>query len=1370
MISQPNPSSLNVLTYHNDNSRQGVNTNEVLLTTANVNVSTFGRLLTYPTDGFIYAQPLYVSGLTIPGQGTHNVVFVATENDSLYAFDADSSAGTNGGLLWHANLGTAVSSYNNEFGNRYQGTYYGDIVPLVGITGTPVIDLASGTLYVDVFSREVSATTNYYHRIHALNITNGFERAYSPVTVTNSVPGKGIDSVNGVVTFNARTENQRPGMTLAGGMLYAAYGSFADTDPYHGWVMGFKATNLAQSASYVFNVTPNASVADFGANAGEGALWMGGNGLCVDASNNLYFVTGNGSFSANTNGGDYSDSYVKLSTTNRLAVADYFTPYNQADLATIDADLGSGGTILLPDSVGSAAHPHLMAGAGKDGVVRLVDRDNMGHYNSANDNQIVQEVPGAIGGSWSTPAYFNNHLYFQGVGDVMRAFLITNGVIVPTPTSVATTSFNALGGTPVVSANGTNNGIVWALQSDAFGSDGPVVLHAYNATNLSQELYNSSQNLTRDNPGAAIKMTTPMVVNGKVVVGGQYTVSIFGNGLFEATPVISPGGGQFTNSIVITMTDATPGAVLYYTLDGTLPNTNSILFSGPFLLTNSALVQAVASAPGAVNSGVASASFINTSAIGNGTGLKGRYWANTTSAAFINVPFTNLPTLTRTDATVNFNWNSVGPDPSIGQTAFVTSWTGCIQPQFNETYTFYATADDGVRVWVNGQLLVDSWVDQAPTTYQGTITLKAQQLYNIRMDYYQNGGGAEAMLAWSSPSTPQAIIPQTQLYPFTNPPPTVVIISPTNNSSYAASASVTINATADAPYNPIRKVDFYSNGNLLGTLSNSPYMPSYVITPTGFGAGNYAFTAVATDGSGLTSTSAVVNITVAAGSGQPYGLTTNGGFAAFATMPTTFLGALPPVLSASGAFANTTNRTPFGGFTPYAPNAAFWSDGAIKSRYFAVPNNGGLMTPDEQIGFTTNNFWTFPAGTVFVKNFDLVVDETNTNVPLRRLETRLIVRDINGAVYGVTYKWRADNSDADLLSSSLSENISITNASGVRTQTWYYPSPADCLTCHTPQAGYVLGVNTRQLNGSLTYPTTTNTDNQLRTLNRLGLLYPAFNETNIAGFTKLAALTNPGASLEVRSRSYLDANCAQCHRPGGANNSFDARFDTPLANQNIVSALASSSLGIDNAHIVQPKDIWRSVLQVRMNTATNLYKMPPLARSLIDSNAVAVVSAWINSLPGIPALAPPTFTPNGGNFAGTVNITLTAPDTNAVIYYTLDGSLPTTNSFRYFGAFNLLNNATISANALETNYLNSAAASARFFIQPMNFTSVNFLPNHQLQLAFSGVTGTTYVLQATTNLVTWTPISTNTALTNVFNFLDANAPNFPYRFYRVLQQ
>ena len=1365
----PTAPVVSVLTYHYDNARTGANTNETLLTPATVNTNNFGRLIKYVTDGYMYTEPLYVPGVQIPGQGTHNVIYAASEHGTVYAFDADSNAGANGGLLWQTNLGIVALSASGEFGARYCGTCFPDIIPEVGITGTPVIDPVTGTLYVNVFTREVvvGVSTNYVHRIHALNVTNGTERAYSPVVVGGSVPGTGRDSSGGVMTFNPKQNNQRAALTLAGGKLYVVYAGYADTDPYHGWVMAYNASNLTQTA--IFNTTPNASTAAFGTHAAEGGIWMGGHGLVVDANTNLYFETGNGSFSANTNGGDYADSFMKLATTNGLTIADYFTPYNQLTLANADTDLGSVGPVLLPDNVGSAAHPHLLVGGGKSGTLYLLDRDNLGHYNgtdgvNGNNSQIVQSVIGATKTIWSSAAYFNNQLYYQGASDTMKAFVITNGVIVTNAASVAAASVGTYNGGPVVSANGTNNGIVWVLNNNS--GNGAAVLYACNATNLAQQLYNSSQ-LARDNPGNGIKMTTPTVVNGKVYVGAQYALSVFGFTGFLATPVISPNGAVFTNSVTVTLTEATPGAAIYYTLDGTTPTTSSLLYTAPLVVTTTLNLQAMAVKSGAANSGVASASFVNTAALGSGTGLRGQYWTNTTSAAFTNAAFATLPTLTRTDAVVNFNWSTNAPAASIGRTNFTASWTGSVQPQYTEAYTFTVVADDGVRLWVNGQLLVNDWTTRTTTaTNSGVISLTAQQLYNLRLDYFQGGSNASVALLWSGPSTALAIVPQTQLYPFTNPPPSVVMLSPADTAGYTAAASVTLSADADAPFNPVTGVSFYANSTFLGSVSNVPY----TLTATGLAAGGYALRAVATDGSGLSSTSAVVNITVTAGSGQPYGLTTNGNVAAFLNMPTAFNGSLPVLLSGTGAFADTTNRVPAGGMIPYTPNTALWSDGAVKSRLVAVPNNGGLITPDEQIGFAATGSWTFPAGTVFVKNFDLVVDETNTNVPLRRLETRLLVRDINGGVYGVTYKWRANNLEADLLSGSLNEDILVTNATGVRTQTWYYPSPADCLTCHTPAAGYVLGLSTRQLNGSQTYPATGNTDNQLRTFNRLGLFNPAVDEAAISSFAKMSALTNATASLQERVRSYLDANCAQCHRPGGSGITFDARYDTPLANQNLTNYPAALSLGYDHARIIAPKDVWRSVIYQRMNSVDGGIKMPPLARSLVDSNAVAVLTAWINSLPGVPALAPPVILPNGGSFVASVTVALQSPDTNAAVYYTLDGSLPTTNSFLYAGAFNLLNNATVSASAFETGFNNSVTAGALFLVQPLSFTTAGFGTNHLFQLGFSGTAGGNYVLEATTNFANWMPLSTNTPTNNFFNLTDPAASNFPFRFYRVRQQ
>ena len=1358
LAANPSATRVAMVTYHNDNSRQGQNTNETLLTLANVNTNTFGKLFTYAVDGQIYAQPLILTNVAISGQGVHNVVVVATENDTLYAFDADSNSGTNGGLLWSTSLGIASTNALSGYGTRYFSSgNYGNITTEVGTTGTPVIDPSTGTVYVDAFTRETTAnSTNWIHRIHALDMTTGSERSYSPVVVAGSVPGVGRDSVGGVVTFNAVQQLQRPALTLAGGMLYVAYGSYADTDPYHGWIFGYNATNLTLQSNYIFNTTPNATTNAFGVNAAEGGIWQSGAGLCADTNNNLYFETGNGSFSANTNGGDYSDSFMKLSTTNGLAVADYFTPFDQANRAAVDTDLGSSGPMLLPDSAGSATHPHLLVGLDKGGKVFVLDRDAMAspHYQTSDNSQIVQYFSASGNGIFNSPTYFNGMIYVQPISSAMKQFAITNGIINTNAITNTPVSFGGSNGGPVASANGTNNGIIWVINS----AGNPAVLYAFNATNISQMLYNSSQLASRDQPGNSVKFSTPTVAGGRVFVPAQYSLSVYGVQVFLDAPSISPNGGAFVTSTNIAISDASAGASIYYTLDGTTPTANSTLYTGPFTLTSNAVVQAVAIAPGSVNSAVASASFMNTAAAGNGTGLLAQYFTNATSVS----PFNGSPVLVTTNSTVNFSSITNWPGTLVGTTNFTVRWTGSVQAQFNETYSFITTADDGARLYLNGQLLIDDWADKTNATSKtNSVSLVAQQYYSIELDYYQKTNSASVALSWSSPSTPFNVIPRTQLYPFTNPPPSVVITAPLTGASYTAKASVTVSADADAPNNPISAVSFYSNNAFLGSVSNLPY----ALTATGLGAGSYNLSAVATDGSGLSSTSAVVTVTVNAGSGLPYGLTNNAPVKTFLNMPAVSSGSLPALISLTGVFSNTPAMIATNGLIPYDVNTPLWSDGALKTRYIALPNHGSPLTPDEQISFDPNNPWSFPAGTVFVKTFELNTDTTNPNVR-RRLETRLLVRDINGAVYGVTYKWRADNSDADLLSSSLSEAITITNASGTTTQTWYYPSPSDCLICHTPVSGGVLGVNARQLNRNLTYAATGVADNELRTLNRLGLFNPAFDESAIATYPQLAALTNLSASLEQRARSYFDANCSQCHQPGGTGITFDARYTTPLANQNLING----GLDENGFAMIVPKDLWRSEIPPRMDTTDPAVRMPPLGRNLVDTNALQVITDWINSLPGTPAQAPPSIAPNGGSYFNSIAVAVAAPDTNAVIYYTLDGSTPTTNSFLYVAPFNVTTNATVAASAFRTNYINSASATAVFYITPVQFTSANFGTNRQFQLNFLGVPGSNYVLQASTNLLNWNPISTNTATTNAFLLFDPAATNYPQRFYRVLQQ
>ncbi|HET6252039.1 MAG TPA: LamG-like jellyroll fold domain-containing protein [Tepidisphaeraceae bacterium] len=512
--------STNVLTWHNDAGRTGLNSTELSLTPANVNTSTFGKLFSYPVTGQVYAQPLYVSNLAIPGQGTHDVIIVATENNDVYALDADSNSGASGGVLWHVNLGLAAATPNNYFANRY-GPYH-DIDPQVGITSTPVIDLASGTIYVDAFTNDVAGQDSYSHHIHALSLTTGADKV-APMLVSASVLGNGVGGNGTSVPFVATQELQRPALTLLNGTLYVAYSGYADTDPYHGWILGFNPSNLQLTS--VLNTTPNTLPGSN--NPGEGGIWQTGAGLASDGSN-LFLLVGNGDFS--TSLGDYGDSMLKVVpdsstaanpniTGYGLKVGDYFTPYNQQALADADADLGSGGGIVLPDQPG--AHPHLFLGAGKQGIIYVVNRDAMGGFNASTNNDLQEVNLGH--GSFSTGAYFNSSIYFHATGDVLKRYTLSNGVLSAAPAAQGAFTYGSNGATPSISSNGNANGIVWDLQNDSTHQ----VLRAYDATTLT-ELYDSNQDAARDQMGPGVKFIVPTIADGHVFAGADGAVNVYG--------------------------------------------------------------------------------------------------------------------------------------------------------------------------------------------------------------------------------------------------------------------------------------------------------------------------------------------------------------------------------------------------------------------------------------------------------------------------------------------------------------------------------------------------------------------------------------------------------------------------------------------------------------------------------------------------------------------------------------------------------------------------------------------------------------------------------------------------------------------------
>jgi len=506
------PTGIDAVTYHYDNSRTGLNPNETILTLANVNSSTFGKLNLLSVDGKVDAEPLYLSAVTISGQ-THNVLYVVTEHDSIYAFDADS-----GTQLWKVSaLG------NGETTSDDRGC--GQITPEIGITSTPVIDRHqgnNGTIFIVAMSKDGGGA--YHQRIHALDVTTGAETNGSPTEISGTYPGTGDSSSNGKVNFLPGQYAERVGLLLMNQTIYLGWTSHCDIRPYTGWIMGYSESTLQQSQ--IIDLTPNGS---------DGAIWMAGAGLAGDTSGNIYLLDANGTLDPTINAGgfpvsaDYGNAIVKLSTANNsLIVADYFEPYNSIAESNVDTDLGSGGALLLPDLTDSNGVVHqLIVGAGKDKNIYVGDRDSLGKYNPANNSALYQEIPNALpNGVWSMPAYFNNTVYYGGVSDYLRAFSITNAKLGTTPSSESATTFGYPGATPSISSNGTSNGIVWALES-TIGST--AVLHAYNATNLSKELYNSTQAAgSRDGFGTGNKFLTPMIIHGKVYVGTPNGVAVFG--------------------------------------------------------------------------------------------------------------------------------------------------------------------------------------------------------------------------------------------------------------------------------------------------------------------------------------------------------------------------------------------------------------------------------------------------------------------------------------------------------------------------------------------------------------------------------------------------------------------------------------------------------------------------------------------------------------------------------------------------------------------------------------------------------------------------------------------------------------------------
>ncbi len=502
-------------TWRNDNSRSGQNPKELALAASTVNSSSFGKLFSCPLDGYAYAQPLFVANLSIPGSsgnGKHNVVFVATEKDSVTAFDADASPCAQ---FWTASLippgEEAVPTPNQEITSD-------DIAPFVGITGTPVIDPVSSTLYVVAKTRapaSASAPASYHQRLFALDLATGARKIQLAGTqIATPDPGS--------PRFNAVWGNQRAALLLANGTVYVAFASHHDQGDYHGWLLGYDAATLQQTA--VFDVTPGGV---------QGGIWQSGGGPSADGNQNIFVITGNGTFDKDRGGASYGDSFVKLSAAGALPVLDYFTPCNQATLKAQDQDLGSSAPVLLPDGAGPPSHPNVVVGGGKNGVLYLVDRSSLGGYNSASCPDVTPrplQTMALNGPILSSPLFWNNALYVAAGTGALQMFRMAAGLLGTTAASQSPETLGAQGATPAVSSNGANNGLIWLIDTSGAlaNPNTAAVLRAFDAADLSKEVYNSAMVAGRDTAGPAVKFTVPTQGNGKVYVGTQTELDVYG--------------------------------------------------------------------------------------------------------------------------------------------------------------------------------------------------------------------------------------------------------------------------------------------------------------------------------------------------------------------------------------------------------------------------------------------------------------------------------------------------------------------------------------------------------------------------------------------------------------------------------------------------------------------------------------------------------------------------------------------------------------------------------------------------------------------------------------------------------------------------
>jgi hypothetical protein len=1214
---------VNVTTYHNDNARSGQNTQETYLTPANVNSSQFGKLFTVAVDGAVFAQPLYLTNVNIGG-GSHNVVYVATQHDSVYAIDADT-----GTLYWQKSLiptgGSTVSS-NTDL------NFCGDIAAEVGITSTPVIDATTGTLYVVAKVKLNGAILQY---LHALDASTAAEKFGGPVSIQASVPGTATDGNGSMVSFDPRQENQRAGLLLENGHVVISWAAHCDKPPYHGWVMSYGATTLTQEG--VYNTSPNGSA---------NGIWMSGAGPAADSSGNIYFATGNGTWSATDNG----DSIVKLGppSGSTLPLLDYFTPFDQGSLSAADLDVSAGGVLLLPTLSNGK---QLLAMLSKAGTIYLIDTSSMGKYCitqtpacTNSDTNIVQEIPKAFTGYWGAPAYWNGYLYWSGGNDTtgaaepLKAYSFNangSGLISTSPTSVAAHSFNFSGPVPSVSSNGSSNGIVWGMDNGSFastcsGATNCQVLYAYDAANLATMLYNSNQAPNnRDVPGSAVKFTTPTIANGKVYVAGKGSVSAFG--LLSAVsptataPTLSPVGGTYTSAQTVSLADTTPGAAIYYTTDGSTPTTASATYTAAITVSATTTVKAIAVASGYTTSPVSSATY----AISTPT-------AATPTFAPAAGSYTAAQSVTLADTTsgASIYYTTDGTTPTTTSAKYAAAITVSATTTVKAIAAAAGFANSAVS---SATYTISVRTATAPTVSPAAGTYTSAQAVTLAdstpgaVIYYTTDG--------STPTTASAVYSGALSINATTVIKAIAVASGYANSA-VTSATYTISAS--------------------GAPVSTPVSLAPAATVHAIGTNGATVTNGGIDTWGFAYSSNLLGSTVT-WSGVTFNLGAPG--TASAASNTTL--ALPAVgstaLNLLAVAVNGSHRNSFvvtytdGTTTTFTQSLSDW----VSSQGYAGESVAVTMT------YRINQYGVIDNRAVYLYGYSFALDSTKTVKSVTLPATRNIV------VLAATLSTTAVSTPPTAATPSLSPGA------GTYTAT-------QSVALADATAGAVIYYTT---DGST--PTTASA------------VYSTPLTVNATTTVKAIAVANGYTTSAVGSATYT---ISATPPPAAATPTLSPAGGAYTSTQTVTLADTTPGAVIyyttDGSVPTTASTTYSAAITVSATATINA-----IAAASGYSNSAVGGATYTISAP--PAAAAPTLSPAAGTYSQAQTVTLADATPGAVIHYTTDGSTPTISSAVYSAALTVSATTTINALAAASGYSNSTVTSATYTIATSGSTGTS---------------------------------------------------------------